>query len=84
MRPKTAPFIRPGAAGIVEIKDAADQFAGRVQARDRRAISIDDTGAGVDGEFNLEVCCVAMPVKDSPAILLCFRGSIASCRRRAP
>ena len=30
-----------GAAGIVEIEDAADQFARREQARDRRAVGVD-------------------------------------------
>ena len=37
-----------GAAGIVEIEDPADQFAGRKQAGDRRAVSVDDARAGVD------------------------------------
>src|SRR5208282_5713865 len=37
-----------GAARIVEIEQPAHQLAGRKQPGDRRAISVDDAGGGVD------------------------------------
>src|SRR4030088_1528428 len=39
-----------GAAGIVEIEQVADKFAGRVQAGNDVAVAVDDAGFGVDLE----------------------------------
>ena len=48
--PNTAPGHQAGAAGIVEIEQPADQFAGGIEAADRLVVGVEHLGVGVDAQ----------------------------------